>query len=199
MQSFPPNPKRRARMLSARSRAGSSIAVVTPSTGAAMPARRETSTNCERKYNNSSASPLMPRSTSKSMLPKSSRRTGGAWARASTLANPRAVSINGSNMVASPARAAIARMSSARSALGTTMPAIPAAAQSFKSSRNHSVSTPLIRTSTGWAGDAHAARAVRAAAFSEGGTASSRSTSTASAPAAYALAKRSGRLPGTKR
>jgi len=48
MQSFPPNPRRRARSTSAASRSGSSSAAVTPSSGGRMPVTREASIGRER-------------------------------------------------------------------------------------------------------------------------------------------------------
>src|ERR1035438_2689335 len=90
-------------------------------------------------------------------------------------------------------------MSSARSAFGRTTPTMPAFAHRATSSRNHSVFAPLIRMRTGRSGDTHAAALARDASLLSGGTASSRSMMTASAPLASAFAKRSGRLPGTNR
>ena len=49
IHNLPPKPKRLPRKVSACKTATSSIAVVTPSIGAAMPASREAKTNCERK------------------------------------------------------------------------------------------------------------------------------------------------------
>src|ERR1039458_7086167 len=90
-------------------------------------------------------------------------------------------------------------MSSARSALGKTTPAMPAIAHMAISSRNHSVFAPLIRMRTGCSGETHAAALARDAALPSGGTASSRSMMTASAPLASAFANRSGRSPGTNK
>jgi hypothetical protein len=101
-------------------------------------------------------------------------------------------------MAAAPAAASLARDASC-SALGSTTPATPGLAHNARSSSNHSLSAPLIRTSTGCRGESQAASASRAAALPAAGTASSRSTMTASAPAPQALSKRSGRLPGTNR
>ena len=84
-------------------------------------------------------------------------------------------------------------------ALGKITAATAACSHNSRSLENHTESALLIRKAIGLDASHQAAMAVRAASFSDGGTASSRSMMTTSAPAAYALSKRSGRFPGTNK
>ena len=84
-------------------------------------------------------------------------------------------------------------------AFGKITAATPACAHNCKSCANHSESALLIRKAIGLDASHHAATAVRAASFSVGGTASSKSMMTTSAPAANALSNLSGRFPGTNK
>ncbi len=115
-----------------------------------------------------------------------------------TLCSPVAVSIIGNTAVPAPMHDTL-NTSSMRSVLGSMMPATPGSRASARSSLNQGVSAALIRTITRWWAASQAATAWRASVLFSGGTASSRSMTTASAPQASALSKRSGRFAGTKR
>jgi hypothetical protein len=131
-------------------------------------------------------------------VPNSRRCTPGLAAIFAALAKPCAVSICGSRNL--PCFSAIpSRASSMRSVLDRMMPAMPAAPQTARSSRYHSVVSALMRSRTLRPGASHCRTAALACALFAGGTASSRSMITASAPLAQALSKRSGRSPGTNR
>ena len=231
MHSLAPKPSRRARTVSRCTKASSCSAVLTPSTGAASPPKREASTRCDRKASRASSTPSasaspsasMPRSACRSRLPKTRRCTPGAPARVTAACTPTAVSIRGSSTrCGAPARTAAS--SSSVCALGSTTPFTPGSAQTRRSSWNHDVLALLTRTNRGMgrgkgrgsapllAGGGGAARAAwlawsssqtasacLARDLASGATASSRSTITASAPLASALAMRSGRSAGTKR
>lgn len=79
------------------------------------------------------------------------------------------------------------------------MTGTPRAAASAASASNHGVPGALIRTIAVPPPSSHVPTAARAVSLSAGATASSRSSSTTSAPLATALPKRSGRSPGTNR
>jgi hypothetical protein len=105
----------------------------------------------------------------------------------STFHAPRAVSTSGSTG-RGPQMASTCSTSSAHSAFGSTIALTPSLAQARRSSANHGLPGALTRTSTRCCAEIHAASACRAAIFSAGATASSRSTITASARVAQAFA-----------
>ncbi len=141
--------------------------------------------------------PGMRASAPKSRLPKANRATPLTAAEARRFASPATVSTSATRGRPGSRAATPARVSG--SALGTitAAPGIPASAA--RSSSCHGVSPPLIRTMPVPPPANQSATWARASDFSSGPTASSRSRITAPAPAAAALAKRSGRWPGTKR
>jgi hypothetical protein len=122
----------------------------------------------------------------------------------SSAAMPRALSTRQMMKLPAPRAARTASTWARDSVFDSTTPRTPACASAARSAANHGVVASFTRTSKrsrAAAGCApiHAAALSRAAAFAAGMTASSKSTMTASAPAAAALSKRSGRSPGTNR
>ncbi len=175
------------------------MATVTPSTGAAMRATRDARTSMERKNSSSWSSPSMPISVRKSTVPNTRRSTPGAPATSLILAMPLAVSMSGSTFTPGRRCFATSATSAALSALGRTTPVTPASPQRHRSCSNHCVCVALMRTMPAPPPARYASSSPLARSLSSSDTASSRSRMTASAPDALALAKRSGRLAGTKR
>jgi hypothetical protein len=121
-------------------------------------------------------------------------RVTASWAATSAACStPYALSHNAVTGI--PGSTAVTRSTSAGdSTFGsrTSKPVNPASAARSSAEATRTCSTQSTR-----ADDSHSTTAARAVALSAGGTASSRSRITRSAPVATALSKRSGRLPGT--
>ena len=177
-----------------------------------MPTAALASTTCERTKSNSRSSGLSvtPRSARRSASPSCSRRTRGARAMSRTATTAAADSSSGTTGVvpagdpaadsAAPSTSSKATSSAADSAFATQSPASPGPTTAAASTWPNRPG--LIRTHQATSGGAErrkAATAERAASLPAGGTASSRSMITASAPRSAALASLSGASPGTYR
>ena len=191
----PPNPWWRNCWLVAANASSSSKSTGTGPTGGARPAAADATTTALRIAPNSEApgEGITPKSAHRSASPKARRTTGGVRAIRPSVSTPSAVSTRACTGTGLAAH-------TSATALGITAPAASDAATMARSSASRS-SRWLTRTHTGTAGgrSSQDAAAARASDLAPGGTASSRSTMTASAPLAAALSNRSGRWPGTYR
>jgi hypothetical protein len=123
-------------------------------------------------------------------------RTPGAAAISAAASTPRALSI--AQMIGlSGARSATQRTSSADSHLGILIPNARSLTAA-RSASHHPVRAALTRTQAGWSARASATIA-RAVALASGGTASSRSSMTASAPASKTRPSSLALWPGANR
>ena len=204
MHSLAPKPACAARRTSSVTACASSSAKVTPSTGAGSPALAACRSICMRAGYKLSQASAQPMSRARSADPKASRCSCGCEHRSPSCRMPRADSTRA--MMGSATLDASMSRSALDSLLDSITPARhgPCFFSSARSSLNQAVDTALMRTQTGCSRAAPPAerktsRASRAAPFRLASTASSRSAITACAPAAKALAMRSGRVAGTKR
>ena len=169
--------------------------------GGASPAARAATTTRER-HQSRPASARTPRSARRSASPSARpRRVGWAVAMAKACSMPRAVS----SRACSPIPGAVARVATRTTScgavtFGSRRPERPGRpSRAWRSGAARGLSRALIRTwtGTGWGSVRRSAVAVRAYSLRSGATASSRSTTTTSAPDARALDTTSGRSPGT--
>src|ERR1700680_1199863 len=169
------------------------MSTCTPSLGGGFPAARQATTRNERANNVSCSPPAMPRLATKSRPPYASDLQAGWLAMSKAASNPRADSCVESR--ATPGGSCAPHSTSeAASTFGSRSP-FATRARDTRSRRHSSVSGRFTRTQQDRS-DATWATRSRARSFSRGGTASSRSSRTASAPASKTLDRSFWSCPG---
>src|SRR5258706_9814438 len=195
MADLPKKPKRRAASASRRKPLSSSSSGCTPSLGGGLPAARAAVTRYERAKRVSWSPVEIPRSAARSRPPYDSRAQAGPEARSKAAITPRADSIGQSGGTPG-ARSATQPTSAPDSTFGMRSPSTDPAIAS-RSRAHVSLRALLTRTQHGREAAASATIA-RARSFMSGGTASSRSSSTTSAPASNTRRKSFSLCPGAK-
>src|SRR5258706_16328374 len=195
MADLPKKPKRRAASASRRKPLSSSSSGCTPSLGGGLPAARAAVTKYERAKRVSWSPVEIPRPAARSRPPYDSRAQAGAEAMSKAAITPRPHPI-GQSRGMSGARSATQPTSAADSTFGMRSPSTDPASAS-RSRAHASLWALLTRTQHGREVAASATIA-RARSFMSGGTASSRSSSTTSAPASNTRRKSFSLCPGAK-